>query len=225
MQAIEFDTMTAAAKDAGVVVGLLFRPGDYVAGGGRTIGVWPASRCDDRLIAAVQGAVVLGSQRTPVQDIEFSIRHLVEIAARALSPGVNDPYTAAAVVDQLSSSLSRVMECDLPPGVQRDADDRVRVVCPAPTYASLLGAAFDQIRQNGADKPMIAIRLIDAIGRIVQHVRLPAQRDALSEQLRIVAEAAARRVEDPSDQNDVARHVTLVQSSFAEAERMLEHHA
>ena len=223
VQAIEFDEIAAVAKEADVVVGLAFRSGDYVAHGGRTIGLWPAGRCDDRLTAAIQGAIVLGIQRTPVQDIEFSIRHLVEIAVRALSAGVNDPYTAAAAIDQLSASLSRIMECDLPSGVHRDSDDQVRVVCPAPSYASLLGASFDQIRQNGVDKPMIAIRLIDAMARIGPHVRLPVQLDALGEQLRIVAEAASRTVEDPSDQADVARRVASARTSLADAARALAH--
>jgi uncharacterized membrane protein len=134
--------------------GLHFRPGDYVTGSGQAIGLYPSDRATPELARAVAGAISLGVQRTPVQDLEFSIRHLVEIAVRALSPGINDPYTAVAVIHRLTASLSRLMARAVPRGVFRDEGGEVRVVCPRPTYASLLSASFDQIRQNGTDKPL-----------------------------------------------------------------------
>jgi uncharacterized membrane protein len=142
-----------------------------------------------------------------VQDPEFSIRHLVEIGVRALSPGVNDPYTAVAVVHRLSASLSHLMGRALPPGVFRDKSGMVRVVCQRPSYASLTEAALDQIRQNGADKPLVVIHLLEAIARIAEHVSLPSQVEVLLKQLRIIEEDAGREIANGSDRADVKARV------------------
>lgn len=153
-----------------------------------------------------------------MQDLEFGIRHLVEIAVRALSPGTNDPYTAVAVVHRLSASLARLMGRALPPGVFRDEEGTVRVVCSQPSYASLTAAAFDQIRQNGADKPLIVIHLLKALDRIAEHVRLPAQAEVLAAQLRIVAEDAEREIVSPSDQADMNARIKRTRQVLEEAQ-------
>ena len=217
VQAIRLDRLIDLAEGADVTVALYFRPGDYVAEGGRGIAVYPGDRLDPALASAVQNCILVGAHRTPIQDPEFLIRHLVEIAVRALSPGVNDPYTAVAVTGRLSASVARLMSRGLATGVLRDGGGRLRVAYPVPTYRSLLGTAFDQIRQNGADKPLVAIHLLEAIGRVAEHARLPAQLEALGEQLSLVGEAAKRAIDDPSDRADVARRAEAAERALSRA--------
>ena len=199
IQAIEFAEIVRIAQDSDVLVGLYFRAGDYVIEGGKGIGIYPTERAGPDLHEAIARTITVGTHRTPAQDLEFSVRHLVEIAVRALSPGVNDPYTAAAVINQLSASLGRLMNRELPRGVFSDAEGTMRVICERPTYASLLGASFHQIRQNGGDKPLILIHLLDAIERIASRARTESQREALREELRRVSDTAEREIDDPAD--------------------------
>lgn len=103
------------------MVVLDFRPGDYVVKNGAEIGGYPAGSCDVKLEDGLRKSIVLGIHRTPLQDPIFSIRHLVEVVLRALSPGVNDPYTATAVLDRLSRSLAVLMTLSLPSGIFRNA--------------------------------------------------------------------------------------------------------
>jgi uncharacterized membrane protein len=70
--------------------------------------VWPAERVTDALVNQLNDAFVFGNQRTASQDVEFSFLQMVEIAVRALSPGINDPFTAIACVDRLGSALCRL---------------------------------------------------------------------------------------------------------------------
>lgn len=207
IQGVEFEQLVEIGRSCDAVIGLRFRPGDYVAKGGRAIAVCPCERDGPILREKILGAIVVGVHRTPMQDPEFPIRHLVEIGVRALSPGTNDPYTAVAVVHRLSASLSRLMERALPPGVFRDENGVVRVVCPRPSYMTLTGAALDQIRQNGADKPLVVIHLLEAIARIAEHVMLPSQVEVLREQLRIIGEDAEREIASPADQADVRERI------------------
>ncbi|WIJ24795.1 DUF2254 family protein [Devosia sp. RR2S18] len=150
-----------------------------------------------------QSSHVAGSSSHPTQDIEFSIRHLVEIAVRALSPGINDPYTAAAVINQLSASLSLLMGRAMPPAVLHDTAGKLRVSSARATYATLLSAGFNQIRQNAAGKPFVVIYLIEAIIRIADHVRLESQRSALQEQLNAILSDARRDIPDGYDMETI----------------------
>jgi uncharacterized membrane protein len=214
VQGIEFDQLVETGHSCGIVIALYFRPGDYLAKGGRGIAIYPRERDNAALRETILRAIVVGAHRTPVQDPEFSIRHLVEIGVRALSPGVNDPYTAVAVVHRLSASLSRLMDRALPPGVFRDESGMIRVVCPRSSYATLTEAAFDQIRQNGADKPLVVIHLLEALARIAEHVRLPAQTAVLAKQLRIIEEDAEREIASLSDRADVKVRVENVRQAI-----------
>lgn len=215
VEAIDFPLLVEEAERAGVLIGLSFRPGDYVVVDGRGIGVYPGDRCSEQLEQAVLDAIVIGSHRTPNQDPEFSIRHLVEIAVRALSPGINDPYTAVAVVNQLSAALSRLMGRALPDGAMRDGGGTLRVVCGQSTYASLVGVAFNQIRQNAAGKPIILIHLLEAIERIAAHARLEAQREVLRAHVLAISDAAKRDVPDAMDLAAVVARVEAAAAALA----------
>ena len=210
VQSIEVEQVIKAAKEADVLVGFYFRAGDFVVEGGRDIGVYPPERNTEKLADAIRQAITVGTHRTPVQDITFPIRHMVEIAVRALSPSVNDPYTATAVVDRLSVTLCRMMNKNLPSATFKDCDGSLRMVWPRPNYASLISAAFDQIRQNGADKPLVVIHLIKAIGRIADHAKIPGQVDALKGQLNVILNAAKREVDDPSDLSAIEKRAGAV---------------
>jgi uncharacterized membrane protein len=199
VEGIEFEALLAEARRADALIGLAFRPGDYVAVDGGGIGVYPGDRCTPELEEAIQEAITIGPHRTPNQDPEFSIRHLVEIAVRALSPGINDPYTAVAVVNQLSAALSRLMGRALPQGAMTDEEQMVRVVCPQPTYGSLVGVAFNQIRQNAAGKPLVYIALLDAIKRVADHTKLETQRQTLRQHLDAITEAVGHERVDEID--------------------------
>ncbi|MCF6368255.1 DUF2254 domain-containing protein [Rhizobium sp. TRM95001] len=190
VQSIDLDGLKDLAEGADVLIAFAFRSGDYVISDGGGISVCPGQNCTPELQERICRMIVIGSRRTATQDPEFAIRHLVEMAVRALSPGVNDPYTAAAVLAQLSAGLAHLMKRALPESLVTGADGRLRIVIPSSTYASVIGAAFNQIRQNAAGKPFVILHLVEAILRIADHVRLPEQCDALEGQLDAALDAA-----------------------------------
>jgi uncharacterized membrane protein len=106
--------LLALAMEEDLVVRLERRPGNYVVAGCPLALIWPGSRVTDRLTEQVRSLFVLGHQRTSDQDIEFGVNQLVEIAVRALSPGLNDPFTAITCVDHLGSVLCRLATRDMP---------------------------------------------------------------------------------------------------------------
>jgi uncharacterized membrane protein len=95
LQAIDQQTLMSLAVEHDLAVKLLVRPGDYLIKGNPVMCAHPADRCPDRVAGRFAKLLIIGRERTPEQDVEFAIHQLVEVAVRALSPGVNDPYTAS----------------------------------------------------------------------------------------------------------------------------------
>ena len=147
----------------------------------------------------VNSAFVLGSQRTDAQDIEFAVHQLVEIAVRALSPGVNDPFTAIACVDRLGSALSRLARRDPPSPCRYDEQKRLRIVAPPATFPAIVDAAFNQIRQYSRSSAAMAIRLLDTIGAVAAAVHRHEDRDALRRHADMIARGAREGLPEAGD--------------------------
>ena len=99
--------------------------------------------------ARIRSAHVAGPHRTLSQDLAFAVDQLVEIAIRALSPAVNDTFTALTCIDWLGESLRRVPAHWPPIRVHRDAQGYIRVITVHISYDRLVQRAFDKIRQAG----------------------------------------------------------------------------
>ena len=77
-----------------------YQPGDFVHVGRTLVEALPPERCNDDILKAIQEVFTTGESRSTLHDLRFPIDELVEIAACALSPGVNDPFTAEAPPDR-----------------------------------------------------------------------------------------------------------------------------
>jgi uncharacterized membrane protein len=205
VQAVDFDGLVRWAERHDAVLRLEFAPGDFIVDGDQRVLIHPPPADPKRARSEIDGFIVSGTERTPTQDLEFAIRHLVEIATRALSPGINDPFTAKAVIDRLRGGLSRLMTRQLPSPAVHDGAGRLRLQRVVPTYESILGAAFHQIRQSGASMPSVLLHLLGAIARIAEHTRLDAQRQALAVHARLIRSAGKRAIPEQEDVLDVER--------------------
>ncbi len=107
VQMIENDRLMKIANERDLIIRLEQRPGRFVAEGVPLAYIWPSTRANAQVLNRISNSLVIGSSRTTLQDAEFSIKQLVEIAVRALSPSINDPETAIMCLDRLSAALSR----------------------------------------------------------------------------------------------------------------------
>ncbi|MCQ0971444.1 DUF2254 domain-containing protein [Paracoccus sp. TK19116] len=206
VQSVEIDQILKAARQADVVIGLDLRAGNFTIANGRAFGIYPADRAYPDLVKEIRAAIMLGPHRTPIQDLEFPIRHLVEIAVRALSPGINDPYTAVSVIHRLSAAWPELMRRAVPTGIYHDADGILRLIGPSIDNASLMNAAFSQIRQAGASMPLVLIHLLKSFRSMAPCTRNAAQRDALAAEITAVVEDARREIANRADLRDVESH-------------------
>ena len=158
---------------------------------------------------------MLGPESTPTQDLEFSLRQMVEVGLRALSPGINDPYTAVAVIDRLATSIALVMRRDMEPAVYRDEEGVARLVTRPVTFTGLVDRAFNELRQAASTSPAVLIHLLDSLAELACHCRTAQQRDALARHAGMIASAGHRSVEEEGDAMAISTRYDAVLSSLA----------
>ena len=162
LQFVGYAELVAIASRTDAVIRLDHRPGHFVVAGGPLATVWPRGAAEQVRLALAK-AHVTGPHRTLMQDPVFAIDQLVEIAIRALSPAVNDTFTALTCIDWLSAGLSRLSGRTLVEAFYRDGFGRVRLIESDPSYAQMVNRAFDKIRQAARGMPAVIIRLLDAL--------------------------------------------------------------
>lgn len=198
VQAVDTDRLAEAAARDGALVLLTYRPGQHMLPGAIVAWVDPPAAATTELDLAIREGVLVGEERTPVQDLEFSIRQLVEVALRALSPGVQDPFTAIAVTDRLAVSVARIMRRGSPQSVWRDDSGAPRLILPVSDFEGILDAAFNQIRQAGADDAAVIMRLAEKLGQLLQHAS-EEQKRPLLKHLDMVEKAGLREISGGRD--------------------------
>jgi uncharacterized membrane protein len=166
--------------------------------------------------SALDKAHVTGPHRTLIQDPVFAIDQLVEIAIRALSPAVNDTFTALTCIDWISAGLSKISGRVLEEGVYRGRSGKIRLIEFDPSYGRMVNRAFDKIRQAGRGMPAVIIRLIDALSHVTGSSTDRRQRATLLRQAEMIMRGAEAEVPEPNDLADIrARFERLAQLSRA----------
>jgi uncharacterized membrane protein len=176
---------------------------------------------------AIRNATALSAQRGSPADIEFAVRQLVEVAVRALSPGINDPHTAVSVIDRFGAALCELAPLHLPSGVVLHKANPALVI-PAVGYEGLVDAMFHMIRQNGKDSAAILIRMLDVLTAVVSCEHEPSRRAALQSHADLVLSDAKRNITTPEDVHEIAgRHASFVamrdQGPFGHLEALTNH--
>lgn len=177
--AVQKDALLKLAEDSGATVVLLRARGEFVPQDGPLFEVCGGEVDDDALLEGV----TLDQERSPWQDVAFGLRQLIDIAERALSPGVNDPTTALQATDQLHDLMRRLAVRELPSGRHAGKDGRLALLVPEAGFADFLFLAVDEIARWGADADRIQRRLQAMLLDLLVAAR-PEYRPAIEEQLR-----------------------------------------
>lgn len=203
IQAIDDEKLMKIACKYKLLLRLKYRAGKFVVQGSNLVMVCPGERVNQKLTEHINDAFILGKERTEKQDVEFPLNQLVEIALRAISPAVNDPFTAIRCIDRLSAGLSHLAMRDFPSPYRYDNDNNLRVIAPGVTFAGLTDAAFNQIRQYSTSDVAVTIRLLEAIEAISPHIRNSKDRLALLRHAHMISRGSHEGVSEDLDRKDV----------------------
>lgn len=210
VQGIDDQALLDTALEHDLVLRVMKRPGKFVVHGGTLVEAWPIERVNDQVIDRLKTAFYLGHRRTLTQDVEFAIDQLVEVALRALSPGINDPFTAITCVDHLGAALVELADRRLPSPYRHDDTGRLRVATNASTPDGLVDAAFHQIRQAARSNAAVSLRLLEVIADAGRQILEPSFRAALWRHAQLIARGAQESLPDPSDQAEATERLERV---------------
>jgi len=204
VQEIDTEGLVALAGEREAVVELLHGRGSFVVEGGPLARVAPAAAADEEVGEAIRSALVLAAGRVSSRDVERGVSQLAEVAVRALSPGINDPFTAGQVLDRLGQSLALLGERKLPTPCFHE-DGVLRLVVPIPSVPDLLHLAFDQIRHYGKGDPRVPVDLLETLTRVAVKARHRGlRRELLRQAERVRSSAAATLGEDDLERVEAA---------------------
>ena len=211
LQYVSMNTLIDISTRSHAVIRLLHRPGHFVVEGEPLANVWPAAATRG-VARALGGAHATGPHRTLTQDISFAVDQLVEIAIRALSPAVNDTFTALACIDWLGDGLCKIADRWQPVSVRRDATGQVRVITITVGFRRLVERAHDKIRQASRGMPAVMIRQLDGLAKVMADTTSAAQREVLLEQAAMILRASEESVPEEADRAAVRRRYDAVRS-------------
>ncbi|GAA0419160.1 hypothetical protein Acor_28820 [Acrocarpospora corrugata] len=203
---VDETALVDAAVDADAVILLDRCPGESLIAGVPIATAW---RLDgpgpltppqvDALSRRVGAATRTGFERTTAQDVAFGLRQLVDVAVKALSPGVNDPTTAVHALGHISAVLCEAVGRDLGPKVLRDTEGTIRVILARPDLPMLLELGLAQPRRYGAADPEVMARLLTLLREVAWSSRTPAHTECIGAQLRRTRTAITNQDLDPEE--------------------------
>jgi uncharacterized membrane protein len=212
IQEIDSEAVLNVACRHGTTVWLTARPGDFLSEGGCLAAADPVPSDADAFADELRGAYVLGTDRTSRQDAGFAVQQLVEVSLRALSPGVNEPYTAMTAIDRLGQGLAQLARRRIPSALRKDDAGHLRVVTEPRDFEGLLEAAFEPIALFGGNNPAIVERLFTTLMRLTE----AATREGDLQAIRCMADFAWEAAEkEMSHDRHRARLARLHKSALA----------
>ncbi|MGB6015223.1 MAG: DUF2254 domain-containing protein, partial [Nodosilinea sp.] len=206
LQAIEDETLMQVARHENLVLRVQAFPGAFVMADSPLVMAYPADRVTQPVEKRINQAFVMGRELTKQQNVAFPIEQLVEIALRALSPAINDPFTAIRCIDQLADGLARLAGRELPSPYRYDQSRMLRVIAAPVEFETLADTAFTQIRQYGSADSVVVGRLLAAIAAIAPFTRNSKQRYILQQHLEAIWQSSQQQLHQKQDLETVKKH-------------------
>jgi uncharacterized membrane protein len=226
IQSIDQERLLRLACEGGALIRLRYRPGDFVMAGLIVADVAAGERWDDSCTNALDGCFTVGRKRAPDSDLMFLVSELVEIAARALSPGINDPMTAVTCLDWLGAGALETASRKLPRAVRVDPNGTPRVIARPDDFASFIACSFGRVRDYAARDPIASLHFLRVLGEVATGCRLESQIGTISAEAARFAEvavgqlrgAAARSVQERAEelQAFLSRGIGRIDSTHVE---------
>jgi len=198
IQSIDTAALLRAGRKHETIVRMESGVGEFVVAGRAIVSVARDDAPTEAIVADVQKAYGIDRYRTVEQDAAFGIRQIVDMALRALSPGINDTTTAVTCLDYLAAILARLSSRRIPSPCRREGGV-LRLIGVGPTYASLVAESFDEVRVSAEGNVAVLLRILGALETLGGLEADPGRRSVLREHVAAIAETAARTIASPRD--------------------------
>ena len=214
IQYIDPDQLFALGRKKDIVIGLRRKTGDFVGPGDIVGYIRPADRADAGLEGQVREAFHIGKRRTPTQDVGYAVSLLSEMALRAMSPAINDPYTAMTCLDYLGKGLALFIRQGEMDSRDYDPDGRLRIILEPVTFDEIASAAFDLLRHASRDSAPVLQQMLDVIAEIGREAASPGHRETLVRQARLIQEEARSSNLIEEERQSICRSAELLKATL-----------
>ena len=194
IQAVNETAILEWAIENDAVVRLQYRPGDFAISGDALMHVWknhaPNKPLDDEALNKLRAGYAMGQDRTAHQNILFLADELVEILARALSPGINDPFTAINCINWFQSAIKTMMEVTPPSPYRRDESGDVRMISYPVSFERFVSVICDQSRAYIATDRNTTLKMLTALTELATQAETGEYREILIRHIEKLERAA-----------------------------------
>ena len=198
IQSVNNAALLRLARDEKTIISMEHGIGEFVVQNTTLASIALEDPPDRETIAALQAGFSISRHRTVEQDPAFGIRQIVDVALRALSPGIVDTTTAVMCVDYLTVILARIAPRQFPSSY-RCEEEELRVIAKGPSFEDLLAESFDQIRNSAKGDVAVMSRMLGAFQILAGFTGSPKRREAIRDQAQLIAELAERTLKSSHD--------------------------
>lgn len=203
LQYIDREALMEAVIEHDTLLQLYHRSGSYLVEGVEIGTLYSKNQWEKDKLEIILDQFVIGQTKTSQQDLEFSIYQMVEIASRALSPGINDPFTAISCIDNLTATMSYLAQTKFPSKYRYDEERKLRIIADALNFEGVLDAAFNQIRQYNGGSAAVLIRLMEALTIIYGFTKKDSHKKAVLKHAKMVLNIGKRTINEENDLQDL----------------------
>lgn len=213
IQAIDNDRLAELSKKHGYIVQIAGMTGDFVPYGRPLLYVWRHGgeanqektpvEISEPLLHELLQQFDIGVERTMFEDVLFGLQQLVDIALKALSPGVNDPTTATNCIHYLTNILIRAGKAPDQQLSHYDDGGNLRLIGRTVTFAAMLDQTFNQLRQYGCGDPSIVVHLLSALTAIAEEVDNKERHNLLWKHALLIRNRTDHQIHEPYDRNRI----------------------
>ena len=184
--------------------------------------VYPSKHLVAKLTEQLNDAFIVGNERNEQQDVEFPINQLVEVALRAISPAVNDPFTAIRCIDRLGAGLFRLAQQEFSSPYRYDTQGNLRVIAEGVTFEALVDSAFNQIRRYGRSDAAVTMRLLEAIDTIASYTSNTKLRAVLRRHAEMIQRGSSEGLSEALDRQVVELQYDNVITKLTQSSQQVE---
>jgi len=184
LQHIDLPDLRRIAGSRGCRIDVTVVPGEFIFADHEICRIYGDEAPSKETQSAVRACFIAGERRTPSQDLLFLVDQLVEVAAVALSPGKNDPFTACHCVDWIAAGIGELMTRQDPNPWQGEENSAVGVCLRTVSLPDFIHAGFTQLYTYAAQDKLVSAHVVERLGMLIAGAEDERQRAQLHEELR-----------------------------------------
>ncbi len=228
IQAVNDEALMALAKKYNAIVSMDYRPGDFVVKGNALMSIWSDMDIGDAALQEFTNGYAMGQERTAHQNVLFLADELVEILARALSPGINDPFTAINCINWFQSAIKAMMRGAPPSPYRYDENGDFRIIARPISFSRFVSVLCDQSRPYVAKDSNATVKMLTVLTELILDAEDSDHRAILQNHLDKLRLAALHYLADDAEQADLNERFSMSarmisDPSYYEAQRYCEY--